>query len=87
MHQEYRIKTLPKNTLFSRANLSRMYPSVPQELGLNRLEGVLKRKKSMQIATGNFIKLNLTLPRLNLDFKMIILCLMKKLNNIFEDLL
>lgn len=41
----------------------------------------------MQIATDNFIKSNLTLLRLNLDLKMIMLYLVERFKNIFQILL
>ena len=41
----------------------------------------------MQIVTDYFIKSNLTLLRLNLDLKMIMLYLVEKFKNIFQSLL
>ena len=41
----------------------------------------------MQVVTDYFIKSNLTLLRLNLDLKMIMLYLVEKFKNIFQILL
>ena len=50
-------ENLPENSILVTADVLRLYPSSPHELGLKALEETLEKRESKQISAGDLIKL------------------------------